>query len=579
MDKKLIIYLQKVIQDTFGVKIDDVVLSQPPKKDMGDFALGGFQLSRELKKSPMEIVWELEKAIQEDNQGIIEKVIVEWPYLNIFLAGGSYFWDFVSSFNEEEKQEKKGTIIVDYIGANVGKPLHIGHMCTPNQGQAIINIYKKLWYQVISDSHIGDWGIIFGKLITAYKKYGKEAELHKDAVEHLFQLYVRISNEAEKDEFFDQEFRDEFRKLSSGDTSSVKLWSEFTKYSIESMRKQLSRINVQPDYDIWESFYEGIGLPKMGDYPDLKHSMKEIVEEMIEKGIAVRNNDNSVGVEFDEELKIPSCILQKRDGTHGYLASDLATIKYRMENWSPEKIIYSVDVRQQLHLRQVFIIAKKAGWLWSTELTHAHNGFISLKDGAMSTRKGRIIKLDDLLDEAEKRASAIILEKRDDISGEELRKFSRIIGIGAIKYGYIKRSRESDVVFDWDEFMTFEWNSAPYIQYAYVRSKNILNKVESLQDISGISDVSWSRYFVDLMKTLSGYREALEKSATTYHPHVLAQYCYTLTKSFNAFYHEETVLQEENEDYKKAKIFVVQKFSETLKDAFEVLGIEMPEKM
>jgi arginyl-tRNA synthetase len=196
----------------------------------------------------------------------------------------------------------------------------------------------------------------------------------------------------------------------------------------------------------------------MEDYPDLSSSMKDVVTELIAKNIATKNEDGSVGVVFPDEMNIPSCILQKRDGTHGYLASDLASVKYRMDNWNPKKILYFVDVRQQLHLKQAFVISKMAGWInaSTTEITHAHNGFISLKDGAMSTRKGKIIKLEKLLDEAEKKAAEIIQAKRDDISGDALESLSRIIGVGAIKYGYLKKSRTSDSIFDWDEYMSFE---------------------------------------------------------------------------------------------------------------------------
>lgn len=583
MNQKAEEYMQKIIQDNFWITLEKIEFSEPPKKDLWDLAFWGFWLARDLKKNPMEIVTQLKDIIEKDMPGFIDSLSVEWPYLNIFLSGDSFFDDFMES-TKEEQTKNQWTIIVDYIWANVWKPLHIGHMCTPNQGQALINIYKDLWYTVIWDSHIGDWGIIFGKLITAYKRDGVEESLHQDAVGHLFDLYVDISRRAEQDTDFDEIFRKAFKLLSEWDKESVKLWSEFTKYSIASMNKQLARINVAPDYNIGESFYEWIGLPKMWDYPDLKYSMSKIVDELIEKWIATKNEDNSVGVEFDDSLKIPSCILQKRDGTHGYLASDLATIKYRMVNWDLEKVIYSVDVRQQLHFKQAFYIAHAAWWTkredgTQVELVHAYNGFISLKDGAMSTRKWRIIRLDDLLDEAEKRAQAIITQKRDDISTQELQQLGEIIWIGAIKYGYLKKWRETDVVFDWDEFMTFEWNSGPYIQYAYVRAKRVLEKYDgSIETLKPVWwKVSWE--FTDLMMELMKYREVIEKSALTYHPHILAQYCYTLARAFNAFYNSDSILQEEDQEYKARKVFLVNEFARVLKRACSVLGIEVPEKM
>ena len=584
MKEKVSRYIISLIETSYGIALPEVKLENPPKKEMWDLAFGCFVLSRDLKKSPNDIALELAEKISTDSEKIseIQEVWAAGPYLNITLGAGSYNEAFIEMLEWNMYKNilgnKDTSIYIDYIGANVWKPLHIGHMCTPSHGQVFANLFQKLGYNVISDSHIGDWGIIFWKLIVAYQKYGDKQKLEENAVEHLFELYVKISSDSETDESLEQEFRDTFKKLSSGDTEMKTIWAEFTKHSIEAMNTQLSRIFVKPDYNIGESFYEGLGLAKMEDYPDLKYSMKEIVEELIEKKIATKNDDGSVGVVFPDDMKIPSCILQKRDGTHGYLASDLASVKYRMDNWSPEKIIYFVDVRQQLHLRQTFIIAQMADWLTeNTEITHAHNGFISLKDGAMSTRKGKIIKLEALLDEAEKRAADIIKEKRDDITGEKGEKLSKIIGIGAIKYGYLKKSRETDVVFDWDEFMSFEWNSGPYIQYAYVRAQKILEKAQT--------DISYSELDFttseekELVKHILWFEKVISEISQTYYAHTLCQYVYDLTKKFSALYNNVQILWEENEVYKNSRLALLQWFSKVLEESFEILGIPLPEEM
>jgi len=320
----------------------------------------------------------------------------------------------------------------------------------------------------------------------------------------------------------------------------------------------------------------------MWDYPDLEHSMSTIVDELVKKDIATKNDDSSVGVVFDEALKIPSCILQKRDGWHGYLASDLATIKYRCDNWNPEKIVYFVDVRQQLHLRQTFHIAHQAGWCDNVELIHAHNGFISLKDGAMSTRSGRIIRLEALLDEAESRARDLILTKKTDFSEDELKELSRMIGIGAIKYGYLKKSRETDIVFDWDEFMTFEGNSGPYIQYGAVRAKNILVKADfknSETSISELSGISFETSEKELIKLLANYTDILEEVADKNMPHILCAYLYDITKAFSSFYTQVNILWETDENLKQSRLQITQAFYTTLSEWLKLLAIEVPEKM
>lgn len=573
--------IKKVIKKEYNVELHEVKLENPPKKEMGDVAFGCFILSKELKKNPAQIAQELVKLIEKEDE--VDEAQAVGPYLNLKVSKDIYKSLFYSLY--ENTQEylapdlwKGKSIFVDYIWMNVWKPMHIGHMCTPNIGQAMINLYRQVWFTVISDSHIGDWGIIFWKLITAYKLWWEEKKLQKNAVDYLLELYVKITAESQNDPSLEQKSRDAFKLLSQWDSASKKLWAEFTGHTIEAMNVQLQRLGVHSDFNIWESFYEWIGLPKLEKYPDLQDNMESIVKELIEKWIAIANEDGSVWVLFDDDLKIPSCILQKRDGTHGYLASDLACLKYRMKNWSPSQIIYFVDVRQQLHFKQAFEIAKNAGWVGDSELFHAYNGFISGKQGAFSTRKGNIIKLDKLLDEAESRAKNIILEKRDDLWEEELVELSKIIGIWAIKYGHLKKSRETDMIFDWDEFMTFEGNSGPYIQYAYVRAKRILENYG--QKIP--YDQCWlfeSKEEVELVKSLQNYQIALRKTLDTHMPHHLCAYAYELTKNFNSFYNNVHILNEENEENKILRLQLVDLFAQTLKTSFKILGIQMPERM
>lgn len=590
MQKQILEILAKIILEKYSLEKKGLKLEVPPKKELWDFAFGWFQLAKDLKKWPNIIVEEI-KWFLENNKGlklsvdnVIETTSVAWPYLNIKINKNIFTEKFLyylknDTFSELQKTNSKKTIVIDYIWANVWKPMHIWHMCTPNQGQVMINCYKKLWYNVISDSHIWDWGIIFGKLIFAYKYFWEnKEELEKNAIDYLLKLYIDITSEAEKKPELEEWFRDTFKELASWDKDSIRLWEKFTKESIKAMNFQLARLNIKPDFNIWESFYEWLDLPKLEDIPDLDCDMKCIVSELLFKWIATKNNDNSVWVVFSDETKIPSCILQKRDWTHWYLASDLAAIKYRVSNWNPEKIIYFVDSRQQLHLKQAFNIADLAWWISKKKLFHANNWFISLKDWAMSTRKWRIIKLDKLLDEAEQRAEKIILEKRDDIKWEELKKLSKIIWIWAIKYWYLKKNRESDIVFDWDEFMTFEWNSWPYIQYAYVRSRKILEKA----NLDNIEFEKWLFNFpeeIELVKSLLKYKDILIETKTNNYPHILAWYAYELTKNFNAFYNNVHILNEKNIDLKNIRLKLTEKFSETLRECFEILWIEMPEKM
>lgn len=580
-------FIKEKIKEKYDLELLDFELSIPPKDELWDYAFWAFNVSKLLKKNPMETAIELKSIFEEIKE--FTKIDVSGPYLNIFISKNILANYFAEIYADKEHFWETGVwnwknIVIDYIWANVGKPLHIGHMCTPNQGQAMINTYRKLWYNVIWDNHWGDWGIIFGKLITAYKNWWDEQKLKENAVNHLFELYVKITSEIEEEAKLDktdieQQTRLAFKLLSSWDKESVELWQLFTSYSISSAQKDLDRLHIKSDINIWESFYEWLNLPKLEEVPDLKYNMSDIVSELINAKVASQNDDNSVWVIFEQNSKIPSCMLQKRDWTKWYLASDLAAIKYRIENWNPEKIIYFVDVRQQLHLKQVFETAKMAGWTTNTEMLHAYNWFISLKDWAMSTRKWRIIRLDALLDEAVSRAKNIILEKRQDISEEELEKLANIIWIWAIKYGYLSKNRTTDVIFDWDEFMTFEWNSGPYIQYAYVRARNILNKVGAMPCACPENYNFELQEETSLLKTIFAYPSILGETVKWNFPHILAWYAYDLTKKFNSFYNNVSVISEENEDIKIARLQLTQMFSIILKDVFEILAIEMPEKM
>jgi arginyl-tRNA synthetase len=355
---------------------------------------------------------------------------------------------------------------------------------------------------------------------------------------------------------------------------NVELWKRFTSISIAETEKKLDLLNVHATYNIGESFYEWLGLPRPNgeDYPDLEYTMKDIVKELIEKWVATQNEDGSVGVVFPEEMKMPSCILQKKDGTGLYLTSDLAAIKYRLTNgWNPSKIIYSVDVRQQLHLKQAFTIAKMA-WPELTkdvEFTHAWNGFIKLKEWAMSTRHGTVIFLEALIEEWNERTGKILEEKwrvgdkaldPDDIQA---------ITVGAIKYSYLAQDREKDVTFDWDKALNFEWNSGPYIQYAYVRAQKIVAECE-------IRKV-WNK---SLISILSRFESIVSTVAESYKPHHLALYAYDVAGVFNSFYvHTPKILEESDENLKHFRLSLVSETARVLKQSFFLLGIHMPTEM
>ncbi|MBC7498887.1 arginine--tRNA ligase [Candidatus Gracilibacteria bacterium] len=597
--------LQSIISSHISTLYSDILfsatLSAPPKPEHGEYCFGVFTLAKPLSKSPNQIAEEIASKLREDTTHFTQ-VNVIGGYVNLSCAANVWM-DILSQVENQQQEKKNQTIVVDYIGANAGKPLHIGHICTPSIGQAICNIYRHLGYYVIGDSHFGDWGGIFGKLIWSFKNDGiaafstesdkisyRKAFLNNLSIDSLLELYQSfhipiLGNEDDakiKQEDRENGARIEFKKLVSGDFENVELWKKFTAISITEIEKKLGVLEIKATYNIGESFYEGLNLPRPNneDYPNLEFNMKDIVRELIEKGVATQNEDGSVGVVFPEESKIPSCILQKKDGTGLYLTSDLAAIKYRMTNgWNPSKIIYCVDVRQQLHLRQAIWIAKKAWGLENVELFHAFNGFIKLKEGTMSTRHGTVIFLEDLITEGEERTSQLLAEKGrtgdNALSPEDI----EAITIGAIKYSYLSQDREKDVTFDWDKALSFEGNSGPYIQYACVRAAKIVGTIEIKKyDYSQIEGLS--PYDTALIRTLAEMEAKIQITADTYKPHTLALYCYDLAVCFNSFYvHTPKILEESDADLKNLRLTLCRLTADKLTLGFDLLAIQMPSEM
>ncbi len=623
-------YLTSIISSHIQSLYADIsfspTLSAPPKPEHGEYCFGVFTLAKPLGKSPNIIAEEIAGRLRSDTNNFTQ-VNTIGGYVNLSCTAGIWL-DILNTISHPKMVKPGGwkTVIVDYIGANAGKPLHIGHLCTPSVGQAICNIHNHLGYRVIGDSHFGDWGGIFGKLIWWWKnieclacfesKYGsyfelkeknikwKESRLEIYWVDFLldiykaFELYWDISIYGDwvpRDK--DTEARLEFQYLAwigidlsnpeelKHHKENVELWKTFTGISITEIEKKLDLLNVHATYNIGESFYEWLGLPRPNneDYPDLQWNMKDIVKELIEKWVATQNEDGSVGVVFSEESKLPSCILQKKDGTGLYLTSDLAAIKYRLTNgWNPAKIIYSVDVRQQLHLRQAFAIARMA-WPELTEWVeffHAFNGFIKLREWAMSTRHGTVIFLEKLIEEGEERTTAVLEEKwrtgENKLNPEDI----QAITVGAIKYSYLSQDREKDVTFDWDKALSFEGNSGPYIQYACVRAAKVAKDQKIKSDISEVWKLDLSVYDTALIRTLAEMDTRIQTTADTYKPHTLALYCYDLAVCFNSFYvHTPKILDERDENLKKLRLSLCKLVSEKLTLGFNLLGIKMPSEM
>lgn len=564
-------YLQTTKKDGSS---DIFQFTVPPERKFGDICINIFPAVKATKTPPPQLAEEVLNFMK--NESYVTDGNIQGGFVNLSVTDELYNNEMAHwALPTFEKKDEK--IIIDYMGANIGKPLHIGHLCTPLFGQATINLLRLMGYEVTADMHQGDWGGIFGKLITGWKYFGDEEAFQKDPVHHLLEIYVAITEKTEKEPEIEQECRDAFKLLSEGDVASVGLWQQFTDKSLAGVRAVMSEFGVHPDIWIGESFYEGITLPKLGNWPDLTpdNTMSAVVDELVKKWIATKNEDESVGVIFPKESKLPSCILQKRDGTHGYLASDLAAIKYRLKNWSPSRIVYFVDNRQALHFRQLFATATKT-WLSekNTELTHAGNGFVSLPDGAMSTRHGRVIFLKDLIGESFDRVKKILELRERTLSDDD----TKAVALGAIVYSFLSQDRERDWIFEWDKVLAFEWNSGPYLQYTYVRWKKILDEIGEVWSLK-FKVWSLTPFDRDLIMDILGFNEVFESCGTSYKFHLLIAHIATMTRHMNALYVNTPKLKETPENERAARIAIVHTCLEIIRYTATILGMPLPEEM
>jgi arginyl-tRNA synthetase len=570
----------------------------PKDESHGDYSCNiAMSLSKELKQPPREIAEEVIKKISKPSY--IDKIEIAGPgFVNFYLAEGFLQKEVDKILKGKEKYGslkigKDRTVVVEFSQPNIAKPLGVHHLMSTIIGQSIYNIYKFLGFDCISVNHIGDWGTQFGKLIYAYKNWGVHEVIEKKPIDELLKLYVRFHDEAENDSSLEDSAREEFKKLEDGDEQNMKLWEWFRKISLEEIQKTYDVLGgIHFDHTQGEAFYN--------------KKMDSILEDGKNKKVFVEGDEGSVVVKFEND-KYPPYLVLKSDGATLYSTRDLAAVKYRQDTWSPEKIIYVVDVAQSLHFQQLFETMDLLGTRTS-ELMHVVFGRMQFSDKKMSTRKGNIILLDEVLGEAEKKAGKIVEEKNSKLSEEEKEKAAHSIGIGSVKYSVLSQNRNTNIVFDWDKILSLEGNSAPYLQYSYARAKSILRKAlepevetpantekaesktsqvtlfEAIDDVGDAEEVDVHKDSPDaeekeraVMRDLAKFSEHIALAAADYRPNILANYLHGLAQKFNNFYNNVNVLQSgENKEF---RLKLVEATAQVLKNGLGLLGIDVLEKM
>ena len=453
------------------------------------------------------------------------------------------------------------TVVVDFSSPNVAKPMHVGHIRSTILGDTLARVLRMLGHRVVTDNHIGDWGTQFGMLLLGWKTELNEAALKQDPIAELERLYKAIN----ADESRRDEARAELVKLQSGDEENLAIWQRMIALSQEQFDQVYGRLGVTFDETLGESFYN----------PQLPG----LVEELQGKGIA-EVSEGAMVVRFpgDKQLADKPAIVRKRDGAANYTTTDLATLKYRMETWSPTDIVYVTDGRQQLHFQQLFNIFSRWHESASAKMEHVWFGSILGPDGKpFKTRSGETVRLADLLDEAEERALAVVSEKNPDLPEAERREIARVVGLGALKYADLSNNRQSDYIFDWDKMLALQGNTAPYLQYAYTRVRSIFRKLDA-PDFTKVELQLKAPEELALAKHLMNFGQTLEMVAQDYRPNFLCNYLFELAGHFSRFYEACPVLKAEAAE-RDSRLALCELSARVLSSGLDALGIEVTEVM
>jgi arginyl-tRNA synthetase len=538
--------------------IDKIQIEHPEKEVHGDYSTNvAMMIGKKTKKNPMKIAELLAENFKAQALNLFEKVEVIKPGFINFRIKQTILIELIK--NIAKQGEKYGrcdggrgkTLIIDYSAPNIAKPFSIGHLRSTIIGQSLYNLYKFTGWKVVGDNHLGDWGTQFGKLIVAIRKWA-DKPVDKLSIDELEYLYVKFHKEAEQNPELDDEARQAFKSLEDGKKEERIIWKQLVKGSMKEFQYIYNLLGVNIDVAIGESFYEDI--------------MPEVIKEAKKKGVA-RKSKGALIISYPGN-KLPPAMLLKSDGATTYFTRDLATIKFRKKKWNPDLMIYEVGVEQSLHFQQLFWAVELLGWAKRNQFIHVPHGLIRLKEGKISTRKGRTIKLEGLVHKA--------IEKASQWNNDP--KIAKAVGIGAVKYNDLKHSPTSGYVFSWDEALNLKGNSGPYLQYTYARCRSVLEKGKK-KLAKNIPTYKPNAEEFKVLRWIYRFPEIIHESAQKYAPNILCNFLFELAQRYNTFYSKHSILSADSDKEKQFRIVLTKAVSQVIKNGLKLLGISIPEKM
>lgn len=556
-----------------GLTEDEIksMIEIPQDQSMGDYAFPCFRLAKTMRKAPNLIAAELAEKLQGEQ--LFSEVSPVNAYVNMFVSREEMIKSTVSEVLEEKENFGRSDIggnkkvIVEFSSPNIAKPFHIGHIRSTVIGNSLSKIYDALGYDVFKINHLGDYGTQFGKMICAYRRWGNREDVINSPIKTLLGYYTKFHVEVEEHPELEDEARAIFTKLEQGSKEEVELWQWFREESLKEFQRVYDMLGIEFDSYNGESFYSD--------------KMPRFEKELLDKGLLQESNGAQV-VDL-EEYKLGTALIKKSDGSSLYITRDIAAAVYRKENYDFYKNIYVVATQQNLHFQQLFKILELMGYDWANQCVHVPFGMVRLEEGTMSTRHGRVVFLEDVLNGAIEKTREIIEEKNPNI--ENLEEITSQVGIGAVVFNELSNNRIKDYTFKWDQILNFDGETGPYVQYTHARCASLLRKagediVAKAQDPKNVDFalLAKSDSAYELTKLIYAFPGVVEQAGEKYEPSIITRHIIDIAQCFNKFYHDEHIIVDDEVE-KTSKIALVIATKRVIATGIGLLGMKAPERM
>src|SRR3989338_7575497 len=572
-DNYALVKIKKNLGVILEIDADKLSLNAPPEHIKTDLsmALFGFAGLDSGGNDPKKMAEDWARKINKTKNEFIENAQALGPYLNINLKKQKNYSLILndisklkSKFGRSDLNAKK-VAVIDYSGPNIAKPIGVGHLRSTIIGQALANIYEATGYGVIRDNYLGDWGTQFGKLVYAYQQWGDKKKIAQNPIKELNDLYIKFHKEAEKNPEIEDSAREIFQKMEKGDSELIKLWMKFRSISIAEFKKIYERLGIKFDAYLGESYFA--------------KETDKLVEECLEKKLAKK--DEETGAIAVEDLEgLPSFLLRKKDDSGLYITRDLAALIFRVEVFEPDSILYVVGEEQSLHFRQLFALARALGYIDGAKAEHIGFGLVLSGGEKMSTRKGTLIELDELIKQSVEKSKEILRQKNKDLSEKEIEEISEIIGLGAVVYNDLRQSRQKNISFDWKRMLDFEGGSAVYLQYTVARINSILKKLNAGELEEKISKPIFEKESeFALARKMMFFPMVVLEAQKHNSPHLIAVYLEELAQLFNHFYNEVSIIGTGNIDLRLSRVSLIKSVATVIKNGLKLLGVKTSEKI